>query len=114
MSSPAGVVRPQDDVHDVLVRFAAQGWKSAPVLDGDRLVGVVSRSDVVRALHRPDHAVRRAVDDSLRDVGVTAWEVSVRRGVVTITGPQGAEERDVAERVARTVPGVRHVVVGGT
>lgn len=43
-----------------------------------------------------------------------AWDVSVRRGVVTITGPQGAEEHDVAERVARTVPGVRHVVVDDT
>jgi osmotically-inducible protein OsmY len=43
-----------------------------------------------------------------------AWDVSVRRGVVTIIGPQGAEEHDVAERVARTVPGVRHVVVDDT
>ena len=114
MSSPAGSVRPEDDVHDVLARFADRGWKSAPVLDGDRLVGVVSRSDVVRALHRPDDTVSAAVGESLREVGHAGWDVSVWRGVVTITGPDGPDERDVAERVARTVPGVRHVVVDGT
>jgi CBS-domain-containing membrane protein len=114
MSSPAGTVRPEDDVHDVLARFADRGWKSAPVLDGGRLVGVVSRSDVVRALHRPDDAVAAAVGESLREVGHAGWDVSVRRGVVTITGPHGAKEHDVAERVARTVPGVRHVVVDDT
>jgi CBS-domain-containing membrane protein len=113
MSSPAGTVRPDDDVHDVLVRFASHGWKTAPVLDDGRLVGVVSRSDVVRALHRPDDAVAAAVHECLRDLGGARWEVSVRRGLVTITGPEGAEERDVAERAARTVPGVLHVVVSG-
>jgi len=113
MSSPAGTVRPEDDVHDVLVRFAAHGWKSAPVLDGGRLVGVVSRSDVVRALYRPDDTVAAAVEECVRDIGGTHWDVSVRRGVATITGPRDAEERDVAARVARTVPGVRHVVVSG-
>jgi CBS domain-containing protein len=111
MSSPAGTVRPQDDVHDVLALFAAHRWKSAPVVDGDRLVGVISRSDAVRALHRPDDAVSAAVEASLRDVADASWDVSVRQGIVTITGPRGAVECDVASRVARTVPGVRHVVV---
>lgn len=113
MSSPAGTVRPQDDVHDVLALFATHRWKSAPVVEADRLVGVVSRSDAVRALHRPDDAVAAAVEESLRDVADARWDVAVRRGVVTITGPNGADERDVAERVARTVLGVRHVVITG-
>jgi CBS domain-containing protein len=113
MSSPAGTVRPQDDVHDVLALFATHRWKSAPVVDGDRLVGVVSRSDAVRALHRPDDAIAAAVEDSLRDVANSGWDVTVLQGVVTITGPNGADECDVASRVARTVPGVRHVVVTG-
>jgi CBS domain-containing protein len=113
MSSPAGTVRPQDDVHDVLALFARHRWKSAPVVDGDRLVGVVSRSDAVRALHRSDDSVSAAVEESLRDVADASWDVTVLQGVVTITGPNGADECDVASRVARTVPGVRHVIVTG-
>ncbi len=111
MSSPAGTVTSRDDVQDVLERLAQHGWKSAPVVDGGRLVGVVSRSDVVRALHRPDDVLTAAVDEVLWDVGGVRWRVQVRDGVATITGPETAADRDVAERAARTVAGVRHVVV---
>jgi CBS domain-containing protein len=111
MSSPVGTVRPQDDVHDVLALFASRGWKSAPVVDDDRLVGVVSRSDAVRALVRPDDDITAAVEEALRDVAHARWHVSVRLGVVTITGPASRDERDVAERVAQSLPGVRHVVI---
>jgi CBS domain-containing protein len=111
MSSPAGTVGPNDDVHDVLARFAAHGWKSAPVVDGGHLVGVVSRSDAVRALHRPDDAVTAALQAVLWDLGHGPWRAHVRHGVATISGPDSAEQRDIAERAARTVAGVRHVVV---
>ena len=83
--------------------------KSLPVLDEhERVVGVVSRRDVVRLLARPDAVLEGEVDDLFRRMGKD-WLVDVRDGVVTVTGPVDERERHLATTAAGTVPGVTGV-----
>jgi CBS domain-containing protein len=82
--------------------------KSLPVVDGDgRVVGVVSRRDIVRVLARSDREIEADLDDRLRLRG--DWLVEVEDGVATIDGPETDAQRAFARATAYTVPGVRHV-----
>lgn len=87
-----------------------------PIVDGSRVVGVVTRRDLVRALARTDTSIAADVRRRLEIYGgARIWAVSVRDGEVTI----GAEFADVeSDRIvtalAEAVPGVAsaHVLVG--
>jgi CBS domain-containing protein len=46
------VVRSDDDLADVLATMLDRGTRSVPVLDGDRLAGVLSRRDILRLVAR--------------------------------------------------------------
>lgn len=50
MSSPARTVTAGDDVHAAAHLIVETGHNRIPVVDDGRLVGVISRADVVRAL----------------------------------------------------------------
>lgn len=99
-----------DDVSDLVPLFS-QGLKSLPVVHGTELVGVVSRSDVIRALWRPDEELTKAVQDALAENGFAGWGVQVNQGLVEVTGPSGPREASIADAVARSVLGVRRVRV---
>jgi CBS domain-containing protein len=79
--------------------------KSLPVVDGGKVVGVVSRRDVVHLLARHDDAIRREVDELVR-MENDDWLVDVADGVVRVTGPADEHERRVAEVLAGSVTGV--------
>jgi CBS domain-containing protein len=49
MKSPVDTISPNDDIYTVAGRFLAEGRRRYPVVDDGRLVGQVSRSDVLRA-----------------------------------------------------------------
>jgi CBS domain-containing protein len=85
--------------------------KSLPVIDeDDRVVGVISRRDIVHVLARTDDAIRRDLLDLLRRIG-TDWTVDVRAGSVTMGGAIRPAERALAELAAMSVLGVRAVNV---
>lgn len=85
--------------------------KSLPVIDDERrVIGVVSRRDIVRALARADIDIEREIDDLLRRIGAD-WLVDVENGVVTITGPERPGERALAAAAAHGVVGVRTVTI---
>ncbi len=72
----------------------AQGVKRLPVVDeADRLLGVVSRGDLLRIFLRRDEAIREDLTgDLLRDtLGLDARDVTaeVTGGRVTVTGTVG-------------------------
>ena len=45
----------------------AAGVKRLPVLDDDRLVGIVSRSDVLNSMHRNDDELQGEINAALED-----------------------------------------------
>jgi CBS domain-containing protein len=105
-------VRPHDDVTAAVDLMTAKGFKSLPVVDDQRrLVGMVSRSDVVRALARDDDAIAQDVRRLFDDLGHAGWAVHVAGGVVEVTDVGDAAQRSLAHALSRTVPGVVEVHV---
>jgi CBS domain-containing protein len=93
--------------------------KRVPVLDRARLIGLVSRSDLLRYFDRPDQEVEEAVRDALADAYFSTREhriaVAVQDGVVTLTGNVvHSVNVPVAIHLARSVAGVVDVVANLT
>jgi CBS domain-containing protein len=110
---------PLADVADLLVRHHI---KRVPVLDEGRLVGIVSRANLIRALacateadpqvQASDEAIQRHV---LQAFGGHRWtlpadSIVVKEGVVHVWGTVNSEEERNAIRVCvERVPGVKGV-----
>jgi CBS domain-containing protein len=113
MTSPAIGVRAGADLAEVAKVMLDAQIRSAPVVDGERLVGVVSRRDLLRTLARDDLAIVADVRHRLAQFGGHGrWVVSVADGVVTILDEfDSSEDRHVATVLAQSVPGVQAVTV---
>jgi CBS domain-containing protein len=103
------VTRAEEDVADVVAVLAAHGWKSVPVVKGHRLVGMLSRSDVIRCLSRPDDEIAHDVTRVFARYGSPRWQISVREGIVTVSATKGENERALADALAAEITGVRAV-----
>jgi CBS domain-containing protein len=103
-------VEPDGDLAAAVDLMMSTAVKSLPVVHQGRVVGVVSRRDVVHALARSDRAIRAEVDELVRDVAGD-WVVEVEDGVVTIEGPETDAQSRLATALATTVPGVVRVKV---
>ena len=80
--------------------------KSLPVVDDDgRVVGMVSRRDVIAVLAKRDPLIEAEVDELLREAEVEC-DVAVRDGAVRLSGPTEPHAREIARVLASTVPGV--------
>jgi predicted transcriptional regulator len=90
MTSPAVTVTPHATLTEAARRMQAGGVKRLPVVAGSgRLVGIVSRADLLRPLVRPDEQIGRDVEEMLERkllVDPAVVEVEVRDGIVTLTG----------------------------
>jgi len=105
-------VGPGDDCAEVAALFARTGFKSLPVVvDDDRLVGVVSRSDILRAMSVSNSALSDAVGRAFAQAGLPVRAFLVQSGHVTVT-PTDDGLDDAAVAVVATVPGVRSVRLG--
>jgi CBS domain-containing protein len=113
MSRHPITVTPSTDLADAVDLMMSSTIKSLPVLEDDRIVGIVSRRDVVHALARSDEAIRAEVDDLLRKVEVH-WLVDVMDGVVVVDGPETDSQARLATALAATVAGVVGVEVRRT
>lgn len=112
MTSPPITAVPFESASAAARRMTEMGVNRLPVvsLDG-RLVGILTRADLVRAFARPDHVIAAEIrDDVLRRVlwltpGVI--RVDVRDGEVDLAGELDTEaEADVLEKLVAKVPGV--------
>jgi CBS domain-containing protein len=79
--------------------------KSLPVLDHGRVIGMISRSDVIHLLAGRDDRIRAEVREIIQTEN-PAWQVDVHDGVVTVTGPADPHERKLAGVLAGTIRGV--------
>jgi CBS domain-containing protein len=109
MTSNPHTVREDTDVAELARTFAATSWKSVPVVRGGILLGVVSRSDVIRAMSRSDQDIAAEISGTLAETGLRGWQVDVAEGVVHVTGTGSDRERGAAISIAQSVKGVRHV-----
>jgi CBS domain-containing protein len=99
------------DVAELGQLLADTGWKSVPVTREKVLVGMVSRSDILRAMTTSDSGIRRHLTREFAELGRSRWSVSVVEGEVTVAGARGGREARLAQVMASAVPGVRRVVV---
>jgi CBS domain-containing protein len=107
MSNSALTVHPDTDVAIAVELATSTGIKSLPVVDEkNRIVGVLSRRDVVRALAREDDLLEAEVDGLIVSAGIRDWLVDVHDGVAEISGPADNGERALARALAGSVPGV--------
>lgn len=110
MTPHAVTVRPHTDLAVAVDLVISTSVKSVPVVDqSGRLVGMFSRSDVIRALGRADEDLARDVAATLALVGLDDWVADVSDGSVTLSGLGSARDEALAHVVAGTVPGVTDV-----
>ena len=122
MTRPAVSVRRATPLHEVARLMEKHRIKRVPVLEADRLVGIVSRADLVRRLAmapaRPaprassDRALRRQVLKQVKQSGADTLyvNVTVESGTVHLWGALGsALEQKALRTAAKAVDGVRKV-----
>ena len=109
MTGPPQITSEHADVAEVAALFRRTAWKCLPVMRDEQLVGVVSRSDIIRAMARDDD-IEDDVNRLIRDLG-HGWEATVTNGTATICGPGPDREAEAAASLAATVAGVRRVHV---
>jgi len=98
-------VHSDDVLDDAIDLLRATMVKSLPVLQDDRVIGVISRSDVIHFLAERDAQIRTEVATRLHDRNPD-WQVHVDDGIVKVTGPVSDQARRQAEAVVGTVRGV--------
>ncbi|MFI0539508.1 CBS domain-containing protein [Streptomyces canus] len=110
MTFPPVTVHPAERVSDAAWTAAHGRLKRLPVTDRQgRLVGVVSRQDLLRALIRDDTEIQAEVESLVRQqlVDPRAVEVTVKHGVVTL---KGRLEKDVVPELVTQVRDIDDVV----
>lgn len=107
------VVHPETELAEAGEVFATTPYKSIPVVDAaDQVVGIVSRSDLVRALGRPDEELEEDIVDLIARAGVRGCQVRVRNGVVSLTAPVAGRDLSVVLDMVSATPGVSAVHAG--
>lgn len=112
MTSPVVTISPYASVAEAARRMSDSGVKRLPVVKDGALVGIVSRTDLVRAFVRSDEEIRREIrEDILRRAlwleVPEAIEVDVERGAVKLCGRVESQlDADLLPRLVAAVPGV--------
>jgi CBS domain-containing protein len=124
MSRPALGVAPETPLAEIVGLMGKQRVKRVLVIDGGRPMGIVTRTDLLRALHArealptavvppDDQALRETI---LRTLAAEEWagspilNVQVVNGQVELWGAVDSEDQRRAIRVAvEGIPGVRSV-----
>ena len=107
------VVHPETDLVEAGQVFASTPYKSIPVVDAaDQVVGIVSRSDLVRAIGRGDDELEQDITDLLARRGVRDFRFRVRNGVVSFAGPVAGGDLSTVLVLVAATPGVSAVHAG--
>jgi CBS domain-containing protein len=106
-------ISPDATVAEAARRMHCANIKRLPVIgDGGRLVGIISRSDLLKVFNRPDRSIRREIMDDVI-VGEFLMDpdrffIHVDDGVVVLQGR--VEQRSLMPYLVRAVHGVEGVV----
>jgi CBS-domain-containing membrane protein len=111
MNAHPVTVSPDTDLLEATDLMTTTTVKSLPVVDDhQRVVGVVSRRDVVHVLARADDVLEAEADDVFRRLGLD-WLVDVVDGIASVTGPATDRETTMATAVLSAVPGITGVTI---
>lgn len=116
MTAPAITILPDASLVNAAKRMDHEHVKRLPVInDLGRLVGIVSRADLLKMYLRPDTEIRNdIVEWALRRVlfiDPIALEVDVTDGVAVLTGEVDRKSTaEIAVHITKTIPGVVQVV----
>lgn len=127
MTREVVTTHPSASLTDVVEIMEKHKVKRLPVLTGDRLVGIISRADLLRVLSvavaeqrtqspgaSSDTAIREKLLAELKDQELASprtLDVMVAQGIVTLTGEIFDERQRAALKVAaENIPGVVSVV----
>lgn len=111
MTTPAVTITPDRPVAKAAALMLDEGVNRLPVVESERLVGIVTRADLVRAFVRSDEEIQREIsqDIVLRQLWLEPAQVaiSVRGGHVTLRGDVDAEANvELLPVLVECVPGV--------
>jgi len=112
MSRPAITIGPDASVAEAARTMYDRRIKRLPVVDAaGRLLGIISRADVLAIFSRPDEEIRDEIAHRVLPAAVISrsedFEVTVRDGIVTISGrPQSEQATRALLDEARHVQGV--------
>jgi predicted transcriptional regulator len=111
MTAPAITITSGRSIHEAAAIMTARRVNRLPVVDDGRLVGIVTRADLVRAYVRSDEelasTIREEVILRILWLDPAHFTVIVKNGVASISGR--VERRSTAEMVeqaVRMVPGI--------
>lgn len=123
MSVNVAFIRPDATLADIVTQMIERKIKRLPVVANDRVIGIVSRSDLLRALSgklpsgaaaKSDLELRNAI---IAELGRQSWSahgsvrVDVSGGIATLSGVIFDERERLAARVAvENVTGVKDVI----
>ncbi len=111
MSRPAVTIGAFDLVSHAAHVMYDHKLSCLPVVDGGRLIGMITRADVLRVFGRADAEIRREILDKIILgtflVDPSVFSVSVQDGVVTLTGrPETADTGHGIVTAVRHLEGV--------
>jgi CBS domain-containing protein len=109
MSAPPATIEPWEPLADAATLMLERGINCLPVVEGDKLVGFLTRADFVRAFARTDGEIEREIrDDALIGLAVPeALEVRVEKGDVTLRGEVDTKyDAQAIPATIRRIPGV--------
>jgi CBS domain-containing protein len=89
MTSPVVTVEEDTSLHDAAALMVRWRINRLPVVRAGRVVGIISRADVVRALVRPDDELTGIVRETLLYdlwIDINRLTIDVRQGVVYLDG----------------------------
>ena len=111
MTAPAITIESFRPLHEAAAVMTARRVNRLPVVDDGRLVGIISRADLIRAYVRSDDELARTIrqDVILKILWLDPdlFEVEVKDGVASISGRvQRRSTAEMIERSLRMVPGI--------
>jgi CBS domain-containing protein len=112
MSSPAITIAAWRPASAAAALMVEQRVKRLPVVSQDRLIGMITRSDLVRAFARSDRDLELEIEDVLHRVWIEPGSVtvSVQDGEARLSGVvDSALDAELLVRAAERVPGVLRV-----
>jgi CBS domain-containing protein len=123
MTSRVVTIDKAASVRDAVILIEQHRVRRLPVLDGERVVGMIGRADIIRAVAeafrrkrpgaQPDEVIRARILDEMRKhswMAETNVEVAVRHGVADLWGTiSDVAQRDALRVLVESTPGVRDV-----